>query len=87
MDSPEPAERNEIYAEYKANREEMPDDLRPQIAMIVSRRCVGLPTAIPLSTNQGQDNQAPPNITANSGHVFSADRDQLARLHGCQERS
>lgn len=28
-------ERNEIYADYKANREEMPDDLRPQIDLVI----------------------------------------------------
>ena len=30
-----PGVRDEIYEEYKANRSEMPDDLRPQIAVIV----------------------------------------------------
>ena len=35
MDSPGDAVRNEIYEDYKANREEMPDDLRPQIPAIV----------------------------------------------------
>ncbi|REJ84437.1 MAG: DNA polymerase I [Planctomycetota bacterium] len=35
LDSEAPGERNEIYPEYKANRSEMPDDLRPQIPMIV----------------------------------------------------
>lgn len=34
MDSEGPGERNEIYADYKAHRDEMPDDLRPQIEMI-----------------------------------------------------
>ncbi|HVV99963.1 MAG TPA: DNA polymerase I, partial [Planctomycetaceae bacterium] len=34
MDSSGPAERNVIYEAYKANRSEMPDDLRPQIPMI-----------------------------------------------------
>ncbi len=35
MDSPGPGIRNDIYPEYKANRDEMPDELRPQIPMIV----------------------------------------------------
>lgn len=35
MDSPEPGERLSIYAEYKANRSAMPDDLRPQIPLIM----------------------------------------------------
>ena len=35
MDSPGPGVRNEWYPEYKANRSEMPEDLRPQIPMIV----------------------------------------------------
>ena len=35
MDSPGEGVRNEIYTEYKANRDEMPDDLRPQIDAIV----------------------------------------------------
>ena len=30
-----PGVREEIYEDYKANRDEMPDDLRPQIAMII----------------------------------------------------
>ncbi len=34
MDSPGDGVRNEIYPEYKANRTEMPDDLRPQIEMV-----------------------------------------------------
>ncbi|HLQ46232.1 MAG TPA: DNA polymerase, partial [Planctomycetaceae bacterium] len=34
MDSPGEGTRNAIYAEYKANRGEMPDDLRPQIALV-----------------------------------------------------
>ncbi|PIW84627.1 MAG: DNA polymerase I, partial [Nitrospirae bacterium CG_4_8_14_3_um_filter_50_41] len=29
-----PTFRNELYAEYKANRPEMPDDLKPQIPYI-----------------------------------------------------
>ncbi len=35
MDSRGPRVRNEIFADYKANRSEMPEDLRPQIPMIV----------------------------------------------------
>lgn len=35
MESPEPGERLKIDAEYKANREEMPDELRPQVGMIM----------------------------------------------------
>ncbi len=34
MESPEAGERLQMYTEYKANREEMPDDLRPQIPLI-----------------------------------------------------
>ncbi|MEO1997770.1 MAG: 5'-3' exonuclease H3TH domain-containing protein, partial [Planctomycetaceae bacterium] len=34
MDSPGPGVRNDIYSEYKANREALPEDLRPQIPMI-----------------------------------------------------
>ena len=34
LDSEGPGERNEIYADYKANRDEMPADLRPQISRI-----------------------------------------------------
>lgn len=35
MESPEPGERLAIYADYKANRSAMPDDLRPQIPLIM----------------------------------------------------
>ncbi len=35
MESPEPGERINIFAEYKAHREEMPNDLRPQVGMIL----------------------------------------------------
>jgi len=35
MESPEPGERLSIYTEYKANRSAMPDDLRPQIPLIM----------------------------------------------------
>lgn len=35
MDSSEPAVRNEIYPEYKANRDEIPVDLAPQIPMAI----------------------------------------------------
>lgn len=34
MDSSGPATRDAIYAEYKANRSEMPEDLRPQVALL-----------------------------------------------------
>ncbi|GAB4146469.1 MAG: DNA polymerase I [Planctomycetaceae bacterium] len=34
MDSPGPGIRNDIYPEYKANRTEMPENLRPQIPLI-----------------------------------------------------
>ncbi len=34
FDTPEPTFRHRIYPEYKANRAEMPEDLRPQIPMI-----------------------------------------------------
>ncbi len=34
FDTPEPTFRHVIYPEYKANRAEMPEDLRPQIPMI-----------------------------------------------------
>ncbi|WP_243293335.1 DNA polymerase I [Geothrix mesophila] len=34
FDTPGPTFRHEIYPEYKANRAEMPEDLRPQIPMI-----------------------------------------------------
>lgn len=35
MESPEPGERLEIYGDYKATREEMPNDLRPQIPLVL----------------------------------------------------
>lgn len=35
MESQTPQERVAIYEDYKANRDEMPDDLRPQIPMIL----------------------------------------------------
>ena len=35
MDVSGPQERNDIYPEYKANRDAMPDDLRPQIPLVV----------------------------------------------------
>lgn len=35
MDLPGPAVRDDIYPEYKANRDEMPEELQPQIAVIV----------------------------------------------------
>src|SRR5262245_38050348 len=35
MESPEPGERLKIDVNYKANRDEMPADLRPQIPMIL----------------------------------------------------
>lgn len=34
FDSPGPGKRDEIYDKYKANRAEMPEDLRPQISLI-----------------------------------------------------
>lgn len=34
FDSPGEGRRNEIYSEYKANRDEMPEDLRPQIPLL-----------------------------------------------------
>ena len=34
MDSPGAGIRNAIYSDYQANRAEMPDDLRPQIALV-----------------------------------------------------
>jgi len=34
FDRPEPTFRHQIYPEYKANRAEMPEDLRPQIPLI-----------------------------------------------------
>ena len=34
FDGSEPVFRSDLYAEYKANRSEMPEDLRPQIAVI-----------------------------------------------------
>ena len=36
FDRPEPTFRHQIYAEYKANRAEMPEELRPQIPIIKS---------------------------------------------------
>ena len=35
MDSPGPGVRNELFAEYKANRSEMPEDLKPQIPLVL----------------------------------------------------
>jgi DNA polymerase-1 len=34
FDTPEPTFRHELYPEYKANRDAMPEDLRPQIPLI-----------------------------------------------------
>lgn len=34
FDSPEPSFRNTLFTAYKANRKEMPDDLRPQIPLL-----------------------------------------------------
>lgn len=34
MDSPGPSTRDALYPQYKANRTEMPEDLRPQIEMV-----------------------------------------------------
>jgi DNA polymerase I len=36
FDRPEPTFRHQIYPEYKANRAEMPEDLRPQVPLIRS---------------------------------------------------
>jgi DNA polymerase-1 len=36
FDRPEPTFRHDIYPEYKANRAEMPEDLRPQVPLIRS---------------------------------------------------
>lgn len=45
MDSAGPGERHGLYAEYKANRAEMPADLQPQIPMVVDvMRGFGIPT-------------------------------------------
>ncbi|MFO1041590.1 MAG: DNA polymerase I [Planctomycetaceae bacterium] len=35
MESPGPGVRDEIYPQYKANRSEMPEDLRPQIPLLL----------------------------------------------------
>src|SRR5579863_1483344 len=35
LDSSGPAVRNDMFAQYKANRSEMPDDLAPQIPLIL----------------------------------------------------
>ncbi len=44
MDSPERGVREELYPEYKANRAEMPPDLRPQIAVVAEViRAFGIP--------------------------------------------
>ena len=34
FDTPEPTERHEVYEEYKANREEMPEDIEESIPHI-----------------------------------------------------
>src|SRR5579871_3937130 len=34
MDSPGPGTRDALYPQYKANRAEMPEDLRPQIELL-----------------------------------------------------
>ena len=45
FDAPGPTFRNEIYAEYKANRSPMPDDLRAQIPVILELLGdLGIPT-------------------------------------------
>jgi len=44
MDAPGPTFRDEIYAEYKATREKMPDELRSQIEPLLEMvRALGLP--------------------------------------------
>ena len=49
-------------------------------ASTASRTRVGLPTATPLSTNQGRPSQAPPSIRPSSGHNGSTAR--RARVPG-----
>ena len=45
FDLPRKTFRSELYAEYKANRSEMPDDLKPQIAFVHEiLEAFGIPT-------------------------------------------
>ena len=44
MDAPGPTFRDELFAEYKANRPPMPDELRPQVEPLMTAvRALGLP--------------------------------------------
>jgi DNA polymerase-1 len=55
LDSPGPGKREEEYAEYKANRDEMPDELKPQIPVIIEViEAFGIP-AIGLSGWEADD--------------------------------
>ncbi len=55
LDSPGPGKREEEYADYKANRDEMPDELRPQIPVIIEViEAFGIP-AIGLSGWEADD--------------------------------
>jgi DNA polymerase-1 len=55
LDSPGPGKREEEYPEYKANRDEMPDELRPQIPVIIEViEAFGIP-AIGLSGWEADD--------------------------------
>ncbi|MBI1312143.1 DNA polymerase I [bacterium] len=55
LDSPGPGKREEAYSDYKANRDEMPDELRPQIPVIIEViEAFGIP-AIGLSGWEADD--------------------------------
>ncbi len=55
LDSPGPGKREEEYPDYKANRDEMPDELRPQIPVIIEViKAFGIP-AIGLSGWEADD--------------------------------
>ncbi|MHC4876105.1 MAG: DNA polymerase I [Planctomycetota bacterium] len=55
LDSPGPGKREEAYSDYKANRDEMPDELRPQIPVIIEViEALGIP-AIGLSGWEADD--------------------------------
>ncbi|MBM4077557.1 MAG: DNA polymerase I, partial [Planctomycetes bacterium] len=44
MESPGPGKRDELYPLYKANRSEMPEDLRPQIPLLIETvKAFGIP--------------------------------------------
>ncbi len=44
FDSPKPSFRKDIYKEYKANREEMPDDMKSQIPLVLKLvECFNIP--------------------------------------------